>query len=107
MSEAYVRRMVTLHPSLDRLIRKLWGKLIELGQSAGYSTSLNIALVEGVYAVLQRGLGPDEALRAVEDLLKGRDVDRAIDEVLDHFVYSVYWKCGGKGRGRPRQLSTG
>ena len=101
MSEPYVRRMVTLHPSLDRLVRKLWAKLIESGQVAGYSTSLSLLLVEGVYAVLQRKLGPDEALKLMEDLLSGRDVNRVIEEVLGSLVYSVYWESGIKRRGRP------
>jgi hypothetical protein len=95
--------MVTLHPSLDRLVRKLWARLIDSGQVAGYSTSLNLLLVEGVYAVLQRKLGPDEALKLMEDLLSSRDADRVIEEVLGSLVYLMHWQVGIKRRGRPRR----
>ena len=43
-----IRRTVTIHPEIDKFIRKIWAELVRKGYNTSYTTVLQLVAIAGI-----------------------------------------------------------
>jgi hypothetical protein len=83
-----IKRTVTVHPLINKCVRKIWSKMVEksMFENPKYSTALNIAALYGIISIA-KGLDEDTWRRTVETFKSGgaEDLEAKFEEALKRF----------------------
>ena len=80
-----IRKTVTIHPSVDKIIRVIQIRLIKLGYDYDYSAALNGVIAGAVYLSIARGEPDPEIVRNVRKFLANMDTEEIPSEILEQY----------------------